>query len=125
MKFKTIFSVTTLYNVLSYVTFTSAFPERVTTPSSLYIGLYSGQERLQVITRDNYQHNCVKFPKAPNNKGLSEECKYYGDCCKDPMRIREKLESGTFSCQSLPSLGMLRLKSVCACVRVLFNGVIQ
>ena len=82
-----------------------SFP--VATPSDLYLGLYSDSstKNLTVFQRDNFQHSCVEFP-SPNTRGLSEECKYYGDCCTDPMRIREKLEPGTFSCQTLPSLGM-------------------
>ena len=76
------------------------------TPSDLYLGLYSGNQTLTVFQRDNFQHGCVQFPSAPNHEGLPEECKYYGDCCRDPMRIREKLEPGTFSCQQLPSLGL-------------------
>ena len=79
------------------------------TPSDLYLGLYSREninQSLTVFKRDNYQHGCVEFPSAPNIEGLSEECKYYGDCCKDPMRIREKLEPGTFSCEQLPAFGM-------------------
>lgn len=35
---------------------------------------------------------------------ISEECKYYGDCCADPMRVRERLEPGTFSCIPSPIL---------------------
>jgi len=27
-----------------------------------------------------------------------EECKYYGSCCSDPIRLREKLKPGTFTC---------------------------
>ena len=79
-----------------------------TTPSDLYLGLYRNEKTnltLTVFQRDNFQYGCVQFPSAPNHEGLSEECKYYGDCCRDPMRIREKLEPGTFSCQHLPSLG--------------------
>ena len=29
------------------------------------------------------------------------ECRFYGECCGDPVRIRERLEPGTFSCLSL------------------------
>ena len=81
------------------------------TPSDLYLGLYNKENTnltLTVFQRDNFQHGCVEFPSAPNREGLPEECKYYGDCCRDPMRIREKLEPGTFSCQHLPSLGSFR-----------------
>ena len=30
-----------------------------------------------------------------------EKCKYYGSCCEDPMRLREKLARGTFRCMTL------------------------
>jgi len=40
--------------------------------------------------------NCTQF-----SEGTEEDCKYYGDCCNDPMRLRERLEKGTFSCVSL------------------------
>lgn len=29
---------------------------------------------------------------------VNETCKYYGDCCNDPMRIHERLVTGTFTC---------------------------
>lgn len=41
---------------------------------------------------------CKRF-----ERGVAEECKYYGDCCQDPMRVWEQLERDTFSCQKLPS----------------------
>ncbi|XP_067949541.1 uncharacterized protein [Watersipora subatra] len=30
-----------------------------------------------------------------------EECKYYEECCYDPVRIREVLEPGTYQCQNI------------------------
>jgi len=30
-----------------------------------------------------------------------EECKYYGECCGDVVRIRERLEHGTYQCMAI------------------------
>jgi len=35
------------------------------------------------------------------NDGHNEECKYYGSCCNDPMRLREMLQRGIFHCETL------------------------
>ena len=96
-----------LHGIRSRVVYGSNDPA---TPSDLYLGLYGkdiNNKTFTVFKRDNFQYGCTKFPTAPNTEGLPENCKYYGDCCTDPMRIREKLEPGTFSCQTLPSLGKL------------------
>ena len=86
------------YIYLNLVNTTFASPEK------LYLGLFSGlhlNQTLTIFERDSYQDNCtIPF------EDVQEECKYYGDCCTDPMRIREKLEPGTFSCRHLPSLGL-------------------
>ena len=97
------------YLVALWLSSTQVICDEVT-PSDLYLGLFSEENTNQnftVFKRDNFQHSCVTFPSAPNHEGLSEECKYYGDCCKDPMRIREKLEPGTFACEPVSSLGEL------------------
>ena len=39
----------------------------------------------------------------PFIKGVKEECKYYGDCCQDPMRVWEQLHPQTFTCTHIPN----------------------
>jgi len=33
--------------------------------------------------------------------GREEACKYYGECCGDVVRIRERLEHGTYQCMAI------------------------
>jgi len=40
-----------------------------------------------------------------------EKCKYYGSCCEDPMRLREKLARGTFRCVTLNTTHEIKSKS--------------
>jgi len=40
----------------------------------------------------------------------TEECKYYGSCCNDPMRLREKLKSGTFRCTTIDTTSDFKSK---------------
>ena len=39
----------------------------------------------------------------PFVRGVREECKYYGDCCQDPMRVWEQLHPQTFTCIHIPN----------------------
>ena len=39
----------------------------------------------------------------PFIRGVREECKYYGDCCQDPMRVWEQLHPQTFTCIHIPN----------------------
>ena len=66
--------------------------------SSLYLGLYSDfrPTNLYELMRDNHQQFC-------HNYSSTQHCRFYGDCCVDPMRVRERLEPGTFSCQRSPA----------------------
>lgn len=69
----------------------------ISRPSPIYMGLYNSKntsEEFRVLKRDSYQYGCTPF-----NRSTEESCKFYGDCCVDPMRLRERLEPGTFSCE--------------------------
>lgn len=49
-----------------------------------------------IITYKHSNVGCETIDKSPN-----EECKYYGECCGDPVRIRERLEPGTYQCLNI------------------------
>jgi len=38
---------------------------------------------------------------SPFTVGNDTECKYYGSCCNDTMRLRDMLQRGTFHCKTL------------------------
>ena len=50
--------------------------------------------------------NCAVFTEQDD-----EKCKFYGSCCVDPMRLREKLARGTFSCVTLNTTHEIKSKS--------------
>ena len=82
---------------LVHLLFCEALP-----PPSLYLGLYSESktDELREFTRDSYQKQCYSYTAGDNS---TEHCRFYGDCCVDPMRVRERLEPGTFSCLKNPA----------------------
>lgn len=71
-------------------------------PGALYLGLYkpNNTEQLTSFKMDLVQRRCYDYKAGDNT---TEHCRLYGDCCVDPMRMREKLELGTFSCQQTPA----------------------
>ena len=82
-------------------------------PPSLYLGLYSDSRSpggaLTEFKRDNHQEGCYTYTRGNSS---TEHCRFYGDCCVDPMRVRERLEPGTFSCLKNPApSGMLQYLS--------------
>jgi len=62
-------------------------------PTYIPLGLFSEEIPRLLYYMLPQDRTCQEF--IP---GVEESCKYYGDCCKDPMRIRERLLSGTFTC---------------------------
>lgn len=52
-----------------------------------------------VLAIPHIYRGCKRF-----ERGVTEECKYYGDCCQDPMRVWEQLDRDTFSCQKLSNV---------------------
>ena len=82
---------------LVHLLFCEALP-----PPSLYLGLYSESKtgELREFTRDSYKKQCYSYAAGDNS---TEHCRFYGDCCVDPMRVRERLEPGTFSCLKNPA----------------------
>ena len=79
--------------------------------STLYLGIYSGEEsgQLQEFHRDIYQGGCYEYDTTDP---WTVYCRLYGDCCEDTMRVRERLEPGTFSCLKNPApSGMLQYLS--------------
>lgn len=87
--------------------------ETVYPPDPLVLGVIGQQSNVsvrndtQVLYRVREQNGCKEFiPK------ISEECKYYDDCCSDIIRIKEKLAPGTYSCKSTILQGLSNLYSL-------------
>ena len=45
-----------------------------------------------------YQRTNLGCERLRSNR---EECKFYGECCGDPVRIRERLEPDTYHCMNI------------------------
>ena len=95
-------------------------PIFATFTSTLYLGIYSGEEsgQLREFHRDIYQGGCYEYDTADPS---TVYCRFYGDCCVDPMRVRERLEPGSFSCQRAPGsksgkFWSLVCRAFCTCV---------
>ena len=54
------------------------------------------QQEVELVKERTTSPYCSHF-----STGKSEECKYYGSCCNDPMRLREMLQKGTFHCETI------------------------
>ncbi|XP_067948532.1 uncharacterized protein [Watersipora subatra] len=55
----------------------------------------SGEENVMYV-RNPYTASCQRI-----YGDYGEACKFYGECCQDPVRIREQLAPGTFECQNV------------------------
>lgn len=60
-------------------------------------GLNGENPAIQMV----YSHNVNKAKCDTITDSTDDECKYYGECCGDPVRIRERLEPGTFECMNI------------------------
>ena len=72
--------------------------------TAIPLGLFSSE------IRDSWSYTLIQNLTCQEFiPGVEESCKYYGDCCKDPMRIRERLLSGTFTCSDEGIIHSVRL----------------
>ena len=55
--------------------------------------LHPQPEKIVYERRNNSNCNTLRSQR--------EECKFYGECCGDPIRIRERLEPETFQCMNI------------------------
>lgn len=64
---------------------------------NLAIGIVDGGLVVDNITYTVSGANCDSL----HITSQTEECKYYGECCGDVVRVRERLEPGTFQCMDV------------------------